>query len=196
MVPSQTTPSGINFVRTPDERFDDVEGFPYKPNHLDVDGLRMAYLDEGPAEAPPMLLLHGEPTWSYLYRRMIPILLEAGHRIVAPDRFARIVLANTVLPDGSPMTSDFTRWLDASQSMAFMDAGRMLRQSVQARELTEGEAASYAAPFPSEEYMAGAREIPPPGSGQPRQSGATCQPGRMRGAEGVGQADPDAVGSQ
>jgi len=85
MSDTQTTPSGLAYLRTPDDRFDDLEGFPYTPKYVEVDGLRMGYVDEGPADAPVMLLLHGEPTWSYLYRRMIPPLLNAGFRCVAPD---------------------------------------------------------------------------------------------------------------
>lgn len=75
----------MDFVRTPDDRFDDIPDFPYTPKYVDVAGLRMAWIDEGPADGPTMLLLHGEPTWSYLYRRMIPPLVEAGYRCVAPD---------------------------------------------------------------------------------------------------------------
>ncbi|MEM9132279.1 MAG: haloalkane dehalogenase [Actinomycetota bacterium] len=85
MSESKTTPEGISFVRTPDDRFDDVADFAYPPRYVEIDGLRMAYIDEGPADAPPVLLLHGEPTWSYLYRRMIPILVDGGFRCVAPD---------------------------------------------------------------------------------------------------------------
>lgn len=80
------TPAGIDFVRTSDERFANVVAdFGYEPNYITVDGLRMAYVDVGPVNGPVMLLLHGEPTWSYLYRRMIPPLVEAGYRCVAPD---------------------------------------------------------------------------------------------------------------
>jgi haloalkane dehalogenase len=80
----------MDAVRTPDERFADLPDFPYAPHYAEVpDGegstLRMHYLDEGPADAAPVLLMHGEPTWSYLYRRMIPALVAAGHRVVAPD---------------------------------------------------------------------------------------------------------------
>jgi haloalkane dehalogenase len=84
---SQTTETGIDFLRTPDDRFTDLPDFPWEPKYVIVDGLRMAYLDEGPADGQKetILLLHGEPTWSYLYRRMIPTLLAAGHRIIAPD---------------------------------------------------------------------------------------------------------------
>lgn len=80
-----TTPSGVDFLRTPDARFANLSDFEYEPEYVDVDGLRMAYVDVGPADGPVMLLLHGEPTWSYLYRRMIPPLVEAGYRCVAPD---------------------------------------------------------------------------------------------------------------
>jgi haloalkane dehalogenase len=80
-----TTSSGVPYVRTPDERFAFIEDFPYEPNYVEVDGFRMAYVDEGPANGPTLLLLHGEPTWSYLYRRMIPPLVDAGFRCVAPD---------------------------------------------------------------------------------------------------------------
>lgn len=80
-----TTPGGIEFVRTPDERFGGLHDFPYEPQHVDVDGLRIAYVDVGDRDAPTLLLLHGEPTWSYLYRRMIPPLVDAGYRCVAPD---------------------------------------------------------------------------------------------------------------
>jgi haloalkane dehalogenase len=74
-----------NVLRTPEERFAALEGFAFEPRSVAVDGLRMAYVDEGPPGAPPVLLLHGEPSWSYLYRKMIPPLVAAGHRVVAPD---------------------------------------------------------------------------------------------------------------
>ena len=69
--------------RTPDERFDDLPGFDYEPSYREVDGLRLAHIDEG--DGDPIVLFHGEPTWSYLYRKVIPPLLEAGHRCIAPD---------------------------------------------------------------------------------------------------------------
>ena len=78
-------------LRTPDERFDGLDGFDFEPRCAEIpndDGstLRVHYLDEGPADAAPVLLLHGEPSWSYLYRHMIPPLAEAGHRVVVPDQ--------------------------------------------------------------------------------------------------------------
>jgi len=80
-----TSSGGVEFLRTPDDRFADLADFAYEPRCVTVDGLRMAFIDEGSADGPVMLLLHGEPTWSYLYRRMIPPLVAAGFRCVAPD---------------------------------------------------------------------------------------------------------------
>ncbi|MBW2062502.1 MAG: haloalkane dehalogenase [Deltaproteobacteria bacterium] len=80
----------MKVLRTPDDRFKNLPGFPFEPHYVEVpDGeggsLRIHYVDEGPREANPVLLIHGEPSWSYLYRKMIPIIVEAGHRAVAPD---------------------------------------------------------------------------------------------------------------
>jgi haloalkane dehalogenase len=72
-------------VRTPDARFENLPGYPFAPHWLEWSGLRIHYVDEGPRDAPPVLMLHGEPTWSYLYRKMIPPLLAAGRRCIAPD---------------------------------------------------------------------------------------------------------------
>lgn len=75
----------MNILRTPETRFDGLPGFPFAPRYTEVHGLRIHHVDEGPSEAPVVLLLHGEPTWSYLYRKMIPVLTGAGYRAVAPD---------------------------------------------------------------------------------------------------------------
>ncbi|MCH7910413.1 MAG: haloalkane dehalogenase [Candidatus Hydrogenedentes bacterium] len=72
-------------LRTPDERFENLPGFDFEPHYADIDGYRIHYLDEGPADGEPVLLLHGEPTWSYLYRKMVPVLTEAGFRCIVPD---------------------------------------------------------------------------------------------------------------
>lgn len=72
-------------LRTPDERFRDLPDFPWEPRYVEIRGLRIHRVDEGSPEARPVLLLHGEPTWSYLYRKMIPPLRDAGLRAVAPD---------------------------------------------------------------------------------------------------------------
>ena len=74
----------MDVLRTPDDRFADLPGWPYEPRYATTsDGLRMAYVDEG--TGPTVLLLHGEPSWGYLYRRMVPVLVEAGFRCVVPD---------------------------------------------------------------------------------------------------------------
>jgi haloalkane dehalogenase len=215
---TQTTSTGVSFLRTPNERFANLPDFPYEPNYVDVSGLRMAYISEGPADGPVILCLHGEPSWSYLYRFMIPVFVAAGFRVVAPDLigfgrsdkpterssytygghvewmtnfvqqlglkdltlfcqdwggliglrivgehpdwFARVVIANTALPDGPNMGEGFAMWQQASQSMPFMDCGALLQRAVQARELTLAEMDAYRAPFPDETYMAGARQFP------------------------------------
>lgn len=75
----------MDVVRAPDERFTDLAHWPYAPRWVEVDGLRMHVVDEGPPDGPVMLLLHGEPSWSYLYRHWIPVLVDAGWRAVAVD---------------------------------------------------------------------------------------------------------------
>jgi haloalkane dehalogenase len=80
----------MKFVRTPDSRFDNLPGYSFAAHYVDVadtEGgtLRMHYVDEGPRDAPIVLLMHGEPTWSYLYRKMIPVITTAGFRAIAPD---------------------------------------------------------------------------------------------------------------
>jgi haloalkane dehalogenase len=94
-------------LRTPDDRFEGLPDFPFAPHYVEVDDgeggtLRVHHLDEGPADAPPVLLMHGEPTWSYLYRHMIPPLVAAGHRVVAPD------LVGFGRSDKPTETSDYT----------------------------------------------------------------------------------------
>jgi len=79
------TAANIEFVRTPDACFDNLDGYPFSPNYVDVEGLRYHYVDEGPRDGEVVLMLHGQPTWSYLYRKMIPVLVEAGYRVIAPD---------------------------------------------------------------------------------------------------------------
>lgn len=72
-------------VRTPDSRFDDLPDYPFEPNYLEVQGYRIHYIDEGPKDGEVVLLMHGQPSWSYLYRHMIPLLANAGYRVIAPD---------------------------------------------------------------------------------------------------------------
>jgi len=209
----------MDVLRTPDERFESLPDFDFAPNYLTVGGgLRMHYLDEGPRDAAPVLLMHGEPTWCYLYRHMIPLFAAAGHRVVAPDligfgrsdkpvarddytyqrhvdwlsdwlgqldlrgitllcqdwggllglrlvadmpdRFARLVLANTALPTGDrPAGEAFRAWRDYSQSTPVFNAGRIVHGGTVSK-LTEAETAAYNAPFPDARYQAGARQFP------------------------------------
>jgi haloalkane dehalogenase len=213
----------MNTLRTPDERFRDLPGYPWSPRYLDVpsgDGgtLRMHYVDEGPSDAPPVLLLHGEPSWSYLYRKMIPGIVAADLRAVAPDligfgrsdkpvqredytyqhhvdwlrafvealelrevtlfcqdwggllglrvvaeqpeRFARVIAANTFLPTGDePITEAFLRWRDFSQRVPEFPVGLIL-QGATVSKLPPDVVAAYDAPFPDESYKAGARQFP------------------------------------
>jgi haloalkane dehalogenase len=80
----------VQTLRTPDDRFDDIHGFPCAPSYSQIPDdeggtLRVAWVEDGPAAADPVLMLHGEPSWSYLYRKMIPIIAAAGHRVICPD---------------------------------------------------------------------------------------------------------------
>jgi haloalkane dehalogenase len=205
-------------LRTPDARFERLAGYGFVPHYLDVGGLRVHYVDEGPRDAPPVLLLHGEPSWSYLYRKMIPILVAAGHRAVAPDligfgrsdkparredytyqrhvdwmravleglelravtfvgqdwggliglrlvaeqpdRFARVVAANTFLPTGDrPLGPAFLAWQKFSQETPDFHVGAIVRGGC-VTELAAEVIAAYDAPFPDDRYKAGARQFP------------------------------------
>jgi haloalkane dehalogenase len=205
-------------LRTPDDRFANLPGYNFEPHYAEVDGMRMHYLDEGPREAAPALLLHGEPSWCYLYRKMVPILAAEGHRVLAPDligfgrsdkpvqredysyqrhvdwmaalvrtlnllditlfgqdwggliglrvladnpdRFARVVVANTGLPTGDSKPSEaFLRWRQYSQSTPRFHVGGIVKGACQT-ELSPEVIAAYDAPFPDERYKAGAKQFP------------------------------------
>ncbi|ASI91664.1 haloalkane dehalogenase [Vibrio mediterranei] len=73
------------FLRTPDSAFDNLADYPFSANYIEIDGYRMHYVDEGTQNSNTVFLLHGQPSWSYLYRHMIPILVDAGYRVIAPD---------------------------------------------------------------------------------------------------------------
>ena len=75
----------MDLLRTPDKRFENLSDFPFEPHYVEVEGIRIHYVDEGPKDAEVILLMHGEPSWSFLYRHMIPIIVKAGFRTVAPD---------------------------------------------------------------------------------------------------------------
>ncbi len=212
----------MNVLRTPDERFTNLAGFNFAPHYVEISyqntPLRIHYLDEGPREAAPVLLMHGEPSWCYLYRKMIPILVAAGHRIIAPDligfgrsdklirredytyqlhvdtmtdvvnalglnnitffgqdwggliglriaaenpdRFARIVAANTFLPTGDQKPSEgFLRWQHYSQTVENFHVGGIIKGGC-ATELSPEVIEAYNAPFPDDTYKAGARQFP------------------------------------
>ncbi len=81
--PTSWTPGEV--IRTPDDRFANLEGYPFAPNYVEALGYRVHYVDEGPRDGEAILLMHGQPSWSYLYRHMIPELAAAGYRVIAPD---------------------------------------------------------------------------------------------------------------
>lgn len=212
----------MKILRTPDGRFENLPGYAFAPTWLDVtDGggtvLRIHSIDEGPRPGSPVLLLHGEPSWSYLYRHMIPGLTARGHRAVAPDlvgfgrsdkpseqtdytyerhvkwmsdwllakdlsgitlfcqdwggliglrlvaafpeRFARVVVANTGLPIGTGWSEAFKQWLDFSQSVPEFPVGEIVSMGT-VRGLSAVEKAAYDAPFPEESFKARARRFP------------------------------------
>jgi len=214
----------MKILRTPDDRFAGLSDFPFEPHYLTIaDGeggeLRVHYLDEGPADAAPVLLMHGEPSWCYLYRHMIPVLVAAGHRVIAPDliffcraaapteksdytyakhvgwmieamfdrlnltditffgqdwgglvglrlvaaapeRFARVVVGNTGLPTGEATPSDaFLAWQNFSQTSPQFPIG-MIVNGGSATDLSADVIAAYDAPFPDDDYKAGARIFP------------------------------------
>lgn len=211
-------------LRTPDDRFVDLPEFPYPPSYCELsddDGgsLRVAWVSHGPADADPILMLHGEPSWSYLYRRMIPILTAAGHRVICPDlvgfgrsdkptriedhsyarhvewmralafdvldlqrvtlvgqdwggliglrlaaehpdRFRRIVVANTGLPTGdAPMPEIWWRFREAIQAAPKLDIGFFVQSGCR-RPMSDTVRAGYDAPFPDNSFCAGPRAMP------------------------------------
>ncbi|MFH2130505.1 MAG: haloalkane dehalogenase [bacterium] len=210
-------------LRTPDARFNNLPGYPFQPHYIeapDTEGgqLRIHYLDEGPAAANPLLLLHGEPSWSYLYRKMVPPFTTAGQRVIVPDlvgfgrsdkpteqsdytyqrhvdwmqtlldkiklnhitlvcqdwggliglrlvannpnRFDRVVVANTGLPTGDGAISEaFLQWRKMSIEIPVFDLKAIMPFAC-ARPLADGVLDAYDAPFPDESYKAGARIFP------------------------------------
>lgn len=220
-----TTMGAMKILRTPEERFAHLPDFPYRDHYHLVpagDGsglmLQMHFVDEGPADGPVMLLLHGEPTWSYLYRNMIAPLADAGFRVLVPDligfgrsdkpgdqsnytyqhhvdwletwlldldllavtlfaqdwggliglrllaahpdRFDRVVAANTFLPTGEHVASDaFLEWQAYAANSPTFNIRKILQNST-VTELPEDVLDAYEAPFPDDSYLAGARVFP------------------------------------
>ena len=111
----------MDALRTPDSRFKKLAGYPFAPHYLhvaahDTPTLRMHYVDEGPTDGPPVVLLHGEPTWSYLYRTMIPTLADAGHRVLAPD------LIGFGRSDKPARIEDYTYWRHVEWLTSWFDS--------------------------------------------------------------------------
>ena len=210
---------GMRCVRTPEERFEGLPGFGYEPRYADVGGLRLAWVEAGPAGGEPVLLLHGEPSWSFLYRTVMAVLAEAGLRAIAvdlagfgrsdkpvsvadhsyarhvewiralafdrldlrgvtlvgqdwggliglrlvaehPDRFARVVAANTGLPTGDqPMPEVWLRFREVVRTAPELSVSRLVQSGCQTT-LPAAVLAAYEAPFPSPDYMAGVRAMP------------------------------------
>lgn len=210
----------IEFVRTPHERFEDFPNWPWKSSFAEdlpsYEAMRMAYLDEGPKDAQVFLCLHGQPTWGYLYRKMIPVFLDTGARVVVPDlfgfgqsdkpvneavftfnfhrnslmelierldlnrvtlvcqdwggllgltipqdmseRFERLLVMNTVLGLGGGATEGFEAWKTFHREDPDYDMAALMRRY--APNLSDAEAAAYAAPFPGSEFRAGVRRFP------------------------------------
>lgn len=241
-------------VRTPDQHFENLPDYPFAPHYLDSLGYRIHYIDEGPRDGQVVLLMHGQPSWSYLYRHMIPLLSDAGFRVIAPDnvgfgksdkpvnpddhtyqmhidvmsnfveqlqlenvtffgqdwggliglrvvaeqpeRFSRIMLSNTALPAASGIKGwlgfplfrlsvwkegnvqqlntegesfSFTKWVAYARHTDNFDFVGLFQRAT-TRKLSEEDLAGYAAPFPSNEYIAGVRMFPTIVASQLRQN--------------------------
>jgi haloalkane dehalogenase len=208
----------MDLLRTPDSSFQALPDFAFTPRFVDVGGPRLAWVEAGAADAPVVLCLHGEPTWSFLYRHFLPRFANAGLRAVAPDligfgrsdkpaqrsdytyqrhldwlrafvesqrltnitllcqdwggllglrlatelpeRFARIVTANTFLPTGDqPMPKAFFRWQTFSQETPVFDVADIVAKGC-VTPMAASVRAAYDAPFPEERFKAGARQFP------------------------------------
>ncbi|MEM0995146.1 MAG: haloalkane dehalogenase [Bacteroidota bacterium] len=207
------------FVTTPSERFQHLPDFDYPAKSIAVgDGLQMRYIDEGKREKGLVLLLHGEPSWSFLYRKMIPVFTAAGYRTIAPDligfgrsdkptqisdysyanhlrwlrqfvdhleltaihlfcqdwggllglrllaeqteRFASVVVSNTILPTGDVAPNEaFTKWQQFAKEVPVFPVGKTIQRAT-TTDLSDAIIQAYDAPFPDESYKAGARIFP------------------------------------
>jgi haloalkane dehalogenase len=206
-------------LRTPEKRFKNLPDYPFEANYTDFGEVRMHFVDEGNSDAKEtVLMLHGEPSWSFLYRKMIPIVADAGHRVIAPDligfgksdkfteaekytyqmhvdsirnliekldlqnitlvcqdwggliglrivgempeRFSRVVAANTFLPTGDEeIPKAFKIWLKMSQAMPIFPAGKVIKMGCQTK-LSREVINAYKAPFPKEKYKTAAKVFP------------------------------------
>src|ERR1700749_2703325 len=109
----------MKLLRTPDERFVTPPGFAYEPQYADVDGVRLAYVEAGPADGEPVLLLHGEPSWSFLYRTVMPVLADAGLRAIAAD----LVGFGRSDKPSEPAGHSFARHVEWIRALAFEHLG-------------------------------------------------------------------------
>jgi haloalkane dehalogenase len=209
----------MRVLRTAEGRFAGLPDFGYEPRFADVGGLRLAYVEAGPPSGEPVLLLHGEPSWSFLYRKVIPVLAGAGLRVIAadligfgrsdkpaeiadhsyarhvewvrafafgaldlhaltlvgqdwggliglrlvaehPDRFARVVAANTGLPTGDqPMPDVWLRFRELVRTAPALSVSRLVQSGCQTT-LPPAILAAYDAPFPDPSYAAAVRAMP------------------------------------
>src|SRR6516225_11487913 len=209
----------MKVLRTPEERFAGLPDFGYEPRYADAGGMRLAYVEAGPPAGEPVLLLHGEPSWSFLYRKVIPVLAGAGLRVIAadligfgrsdkpaetadhsyarhvewirafafdalglagvtlvgqdwggliglrlvaehPDRFARVVAANTGLPTGDQaMPEVWLRFRDMVAKAPELGISRLVQAGCRTA-LANEVLAAYEAPFPDETFKSGPRAMP------------------------------------
>jgi len=213
----------MQVLTTPESCFENLPGYDFSPNYRVIgDGeggeLKVHYIDEGPQNGTPVLLMHGEPSWSYLYRKMIPGLLAQGYRVLAPDlvgfgrsdkpaeqdnytyqthvdwmaawlnamnvsdvvlfcqdwggliglrlvadqpqKFAGVVVANTMLPTGDVSPGEaFLAWQKYSQETENFDVGAIIGRAT-VSDLSPEIIAAYNAPYPDDSYKAGARKFP------------------------------------
>ena len=209
----------MEVLRTPEDRFAELPGFGYPPRYAEVGGLRLAYVEAGPPGGEPVLMLHGEPSWSFLYRKVMPVLADAGLRAIAadlvgfgrsdkpaeitdhsyarhvewirrlafdvldlhgltlvgqdwggliglrlvaehPDRFARVVAANTGLPTGDqPMPDVWLRFREVVRTAPTLNVSRLVQSGCQTP-LAAEVLAAYEAPFPDPSYAAAVRAMP------------------------------------
>jgi len=214
----------MEILRTPDDRFSNLPDYPFEPHYLTIKdrledvGIRIHHIDEGDTAAQTVLMLHGEPSWSFLYRKMVTPFVQGGYRVVAPDlpgfgksdkpgkrtdysyaryvawmldwlramdlhniilicqdwggligmrlvaaepdRFARVVTTNTMLPTGDHSPGEaFMQWQKFSQEVPVFPVGQVISKGV-VTPLPDAVIAAYNAPFPDESYKEGARQFP------------------------------------
>ena len=214
----------MEILRTPEDRFKTLPDYPFKPNYQTVEdrwagvGIRIHYIDEGDRESQVVLMLHGEPSWSFLYRKMVAPFVHAGYRVVVPDlpgfgksdkpgkrtdysyarhvawmqdwlrlmdlqniilicqdwggligmrlvaaepqRFARVITTNTMLPTGDHGAGEaFSKWQKFSQEVAVFPTGLVIDRGT-VTDLSDAVIEAYEAPFPDETFKEGARQFP------------------------------------